>query len=96
MKTDPDVKRFARYQSVVDVLCAKNSFCKPEIYKAFKDEKPHFIGRVIKELMRDGYLMNSGAKTRPQYFWSTKKEEFNPGAGLISESSLRPLSDLPL
>jgi len=79
MKIDPDVKRFLRYQSVIDVLYTKNSFHKPEIYKAFQTEKPQFIGRVIKELMRDGYLINSGTKTRSHYSWTTKKEEFNPG-----------------
>src|SRR4030042_5572132 len=79
MKTDPDVKRFLRYQSVIDVLYTKNSFYKPEIYKAFETEKPHFMGRVIKELMIDGYLINSGAKTNPQYLWSNKKKEFNSG-----------------
>ena len=79
MKADPDVKRFLRYQSVIDVLYAKNSFRKPDIYKTFQTEKPHFIGRVIKELMRDGYLINAGAKTNPQYLWSAKREEFNFG-----------------
>jgi DNA repair protein RadC len=79
MKADPDVKRFLRYQSVIDVLYTKNSFRKPEIYKAFETEKPQFIGRVIKELMRDGYLINSGPKTKSQYLWSMKKEEFNSG-----------------
>lgn len=77
MKADPDVRRFLRYQLVIDVLYAKNTFHKPEIYKAFQTEKPQFIGRVIKELIRDGYLINSGAKTKPQYSWSTKIEEFN-------------------
>jgi DNA repair protein RadC len=79
MKTDPDVKRFLRYQSVVDVLYAKNSFRKADIYKTFQTEKPHFIGRVIGELIRDGYLTNSGSKAKPKYSWSTKKEDFNPG-----------------
>jgi DNA repair protein RadC len=79
MKTDPDVKRFLRYQSVIDVLYTKNSFGKPEIYKAFETENPQFIGRVIGELIRDGYLTNSGSKAKPKYSWSTKKEEFNPG-----------------
>src|SRR4030042_4871883 len=29
--------------------------------------------------MRDGYLINSGAKTNPQYSWSAKMVEFNAG-----------------
>ena len=77
LKIDPDVKRFARYQSVVNILLAKDSFNKPDIYEVLKDEKPQFIGRVIGELVKDGYLTNSGSKTKPQYFWSAKKEEFN-------------------
>jgi DNA repair protein RadC len=78
MKADPDAKRFLRYQSVIDVLCAKNSFHKHDLYKSFQTEKPYFIGRVIKELMKDGYLIASGAKTKSRYLWSTKKEGFNP------------------
>jgi len=78
-KIDLDVKRFARYQSVVNVLLAKNYFRKSEIYEYLKDVKPQFIGRVIGELMRDGYLTNSGSKTKPQYSWSAKRDEFNEG-----------------
>ncbi|MBW1675416.1 MAG: hypothetical protein JRJ79_02160 [Deltaproteobacteria bacterium] len=79
MKTHPDTERFARYQSVVNVLLAKDSFHKPDIYEALKDEEKAFIGRVISELVRDGYLTKAGLKTRPQYSWSAKKEGFNAG-----------------
>jgi DNA repair protein RadC len=79
IKPDPDVKRFARYQSVIHILLIKDSFCKSEIYESSKEEKPQFIGRVISELMKDGYLANSGPKMRPLYSWSAKKDEFNVG-----------------
>jgi DNA repair protein RadC len=79
MKTLPDVKRFARYQSVINLLLAKESFHKHNVYEDLKDENPKFIGKVISELMRDGYLTNSGPKTRPQYSWSVMREEFNVG-----------------
>jgi len=79
MKTQPDAKRFARYQSVVNVLLENHSFDKLEIYKALKNEKPQFIGRVIGELVKDGYLTNSGSKSKPQYSWSAKRDEFNAG-----------------
>ncbi len=79
IKTNPDVKRFTRYQTVVSILLAKDSFLKTDIYKTLKDEKTTFIGRVIGELVRDGYLSNSGSKRKPCYFWSIKKKEFNPG-----------------
>ena len=78
MKTDPDARRLVRYQSILDVLYAKNPFCKSEICKALETEKPQFIGRVIKELVRDGYLTTSGLKTKSQYSWSKKREDFNP------------------
>jgi DNA repair protein RadC len=78
-KIDPDIKRFARYQSVVNVLLSKDSFTKRDIYEGLRDEKPHFIGKAISELMKDGYLTNSGPKTKLQYSWSVKREEFNPG-----------------
>jgi hypothetical protein len=79
MKTDPNVMRFSRYQSVIDALLAKNSFYKCDIYEVLKNEKPQFIGRVISELVKDGYLTNLGLKTKPQYSWSAKKDGFNPG-----------------
>ena len=78
-KTRPDAERFARYQSVVNVLLSKDSFYKPDIYEAMKDEEKPFIGRVITKLVRDGYLTKTGLKTKPQYSWSAKKEEFNAG-----------------
>jgi len=79
MKTISDADRFKRYQSVVNVLLSNKSFQKPHIYDVLKNEKPVFIGRVIGELIRDGYLTNSGSKTKPEYSWSPKKEEFNAG-----------------
>ena len=79
MKATSDTERFSRYQSVVNVLLAKDSFHKPDIYEALKDEEKAFIGRVISELERDGYLTKTGLKTRPQYSWSAKKEGFNAG-----------------
>lgn len=36
MKTRPDAERFARYQSVVNVLLSKDSFHKPEIYDSLE------------------------------------------------------------
>ncbi len=62
---------------------AKDSFNKPDIYDALKNEKPQFIGRVIGELMKDGYLTNSGSKTTPQYSWSAKRDEFNTGRWIL-------------
>jgi len=40
MKTDSDIKRFARYQLVLHALLAVDSFRKPEIYEMLRDEKP--------------------------------------------------------
>ena len=79
VKINPDVKRFVRYQSVVNTLLAKNSFNKPDIYNALKNEKSQFIGRVISELERDSYLTKAGIRAKPQYSWSAKRDEFNPG-----------------
>jgi DNA repair protein RadC len=79
MKIQPDVKRFARYQSVINILLIKDSIYKSEIYESFKNEKPQFIGRVISELVKDGYLTDSGSKTKPKYSWSAKRDEFNAG-----------------
>ena len=79
MKIDPDIKRFTKYQSVINILLIKDSFCKSEIYESLKEEKPQFIGRIISDLVKDGYLTNSGLKTKPQYSWSAKRDELNAG-----------------
>ena len=75
IKIDPDLKRFARYQSVVNMLLAKESFHKSDTYKDLKDVKPQFIGRVISKLLKDGYLTNSGPKTKPEYSWLAKRSK---------------------
>jgi len=79
MKAPSDAERFTRYQSVVNVLLSKDSFHKPEIYDSLEHEEKRFIGRVITELVRDGYLTESGSKSKPQYSWLAKKEGFNAG-----------------
>ena len=79
MKTLSDAQRFSRYQSVVNVLLARDSFHKQDIYAALKDEKKIFIGRIISELFRSGYLTKDGLKSKHRYSWSAKKDEFNPG-----------------
>jgi DNA repair protein RadC len=79
IRIDSDTKRFVRYQTVVDFLSANDSLYRSEINEALREEKPQFIGRVIGDLVKEGYLSNSGPKTNPTYFWSDKKKEFNPG-----------------
>lgn len=78
-KNRTDAEHFSRYQSVVDVLFRKGSFHKPDIYDALKDEAKAFIGRVIGELVRDGYLIKDGLKSRPRYSWSERRGGFDPG-----------------
>ena len=79
MKTASDAERFVRYQSVLDVLLSKEAFQKNDIYEALYGEKPAFIGRVIAELVRDGYLNKDGLRSKPLYSWSEKKKDFNAG-----------------
>ncbi len=79
MKTSSDTERFARYQSIVNVLLANDSFYKPDIYDALKGEKAAFIGRVINELVRDGYLTENGLKSKPFYLWSDKRDKLDAG-----------------
>lgn len=79
MNSSPDEKRFARYQSVVNALLGKELFSKSDVHKVLQEEKKSFIGRVIGELVRDGYLSQDGLKSKPLYSWSQKKQEFNPG-----------------
>ncbi len=79
MKSSSDEERFKRYQLVVNTLLVRESFKKSDIYEFLGEERKPFIGKVISELVRDGYLTRDGLKSRPQYNWSGKKEGFNPG-----------------
>ncbi|MBW2066614.1 MAG: hypothetical protein JRJ03_17015 [Deltaproteobacteria bacterium] len=64
---------------MLNALLAKESFRKPDIYGPLKSEQKPFIGRIIGELVRDGYLTQDGLKSNPRYSWSEKKKRFNPG-----------------
>ena len=77
IKARLDAERFTKYQTVIDLLSARNSFYKQDIYNALQNEKAVFIGKVISELVQDGYLNKAGSKTNPQFSWSAKKEKFN-------------------
>jgi DNA repair protein RadC len=79
MKTRSDAERFARYQALVDALLAKESFRKSDIYPSFKPEEKIFIGRVISELTKDGYLSQNGIKSNPFFSWTEKKKTFTLG-----------------
>jgi DNA repair protein RadC len=79
MKPQSDTERFRRYRSVIDLLLAREVFRRADVYEALKNEKRTFIGKVINELVRDGYLAQDGLKSKPRYSWSEKKKEFNPG-----------------
>ncbi|MBW1997707.1 MAG: hypothetical protein JRJ29_07060 [Deltaproteobacteria bacterium] len=79
MKSIPDVERFARYQSIVIALLARDSFQKKDICEVFEGEQKPFIGKVIGELFRDGFLTKNGLKSKPVYSWSDKRKTFNPG-----------------
>ncbi|MFH1293606.1 MAG: DNA repair protein RadC [Pseudomonadota bacterium] len=76
-KTKTEAERFSRYQELIGLLLKKDSFNKSIIYESLPGEKTVFIGRVIGQLVRDGYLMKGGAKTNPHYSWSVKKDGFN-------------------
>jgi DNA repair protein RadC len=79
MKARSDAERFARYQSIVDALLAKESLHKADLYPSFKPEEKMLIGRIIHELLGDGFLIQNGAKSMPLYSWTEKKKDFNAG-----------------
>ncbi|MDI6754801.1 MAG: DNA repair protein RadC [Thermodesulfobacteriota bacterium] len=100
MKTKPEAKRFSRYQEVVNFLIKNESFHKPDIYKALPNEKATFIGRVIGELVLDGYLKRKGPKQNSQYFWSEQKDGFHSGKWIdkrVSTATIKrsPSTDRP-
>jgi len=45
---------------LIGLFLKKDSFNKSKIYESLPGEKTAFIGRVIGELVRDGYLMKGG------------------------------------
>lgn len=99
MKSIPDVERFARYQSIIRALLARDSFQKQDIYEVFGGEQKPFIGKVIGELFRDGYLTKNGLKSKPVYSWSdlgqTRGKPSIPATGSTS-AFLRRRSRGPL
>ena len=73
-KSDKDSKRSARYHSVINLLSAERSFQKAEIYQKLKDENPSFVGRIIGDLLRDGYLNKGGSRKNPNFSWVSIQE----------------------
>jgi DNA repair protein RadC len=78
-KVSSDADRFSRYQKVVNLLLTKDGFHKSDIYDLLKDEEKTFVGRLIGELHREGYLTETGLKSKPVYAWTEKKENLDPG-----------------
>jgi DNA repair protein RadC len=79
MNANSDSERFSRYHAIVNTLLAKDSFQKSAIFESLKHEKPAFIGRVIAELIRDGYLVKEDRSKNSLLFWTAQKERFDPG-----------------
>ena len=66
MKTQSETERFIRYRSVIDLLLERDGFRRPDVYEALKDEKTTFIGKVINELLSDGWLTEDSLKSKPR------------------------------
>jgi DNA repair protein RadC len=79
MKQKSDAERFGRYQTVIDALLARHSFHKNDLYADLDGIKKAFIGRVVKELTREGYLSVDGGRSKPLYFWTEKRHDFDVG-----------------
>ena len=79
MKAKSDTERFGRYQAVIDALLARDSFHKKDLYSDLDGVKKTFIGRVVKELAKEGYLSLDGARSKPLYFWTDKRNDLDVG-----------------
>ena len=79
MKPRSDLERFTRYQTVINKLREKDSFRKFEIFEFLKNEQKAFIGRIINELEKAGYLIRSESKAKSLYRWTKSKDAFHPG-----------------
>jgi len=94
MKGNPDSKRIQRYQRMILALPEDKPFRKPDIFEALKEEHPVYIGRVINELVRDGFLKKSGADKK--YSWTNKKKFSILTHGLNTGRFLQRFHGLPL
>ena len=83
-RSQSDAERFTRHQRLLNVLRSRDSFRKSDIFDLLKVETKAFVGRVIGELMRAGYLTKRGPGTNPGYAWSEKQEEFDVGRWIES------------
>jgi DNA repair protein RadC len=79
MKAKSDAERFGRYQTVIQALLERQSFHKKDLYPHLDGVKKAFIGRVVKELTREGYLSVDGGRSKPLYFWTEKRNDLDVG-----------------
>ena len=82
-KNDKDSKRSARYHSVINLLSAERHFQKSEIYQKLKDENPSFVGRIIGDLLRDGYPAVNWSLPKPNSP-AARAAPMNPPPHLLS------------
>jgi DNA repair protein RadC len=98
--TNPDVKRCARYQRVLNVLTNNAELPLAEVKSACAEESPAFVTRVVRELTHDGYLEAVGAGKRAAYRWRRERDRFSAADWIASKvytdrMTLSPVSDRP-
>jgi hypothetical protein len=59
-----DTDRLARYRAVMDVLLACNRFHKNDVRSKVTRENAALVGRIMTELLRDGFLEKTGPVER--------------------------------
>ncbi len=94
MATADRNRRRERYQRVLEAAVVREAFTLDELKRVCSDERPAFVTRVVRLLERDGYLVRSGTKQRPEFRWE-RRDRFSPGDWLASKLSTPRLTDAP-
>ena len=96
-KSDDKLRRFERYQQILNNILLKNTFRLPEMKDLCHPERAGYVTRVVNEMVEDGWLVS---ETREGKFcWSEKRDEFSAENWIKQKTSLQitasPLEERP-
>ena len=78
MHSDEPARRLERYKAIVDQLRTRSSFALPDIHAACGYERPHFVTRVVNELVDGGWILREPGPdaTDDSLRWNTGRGPF--------------------
>jgi len=95
-----DAERYERYERVLNAIMADAAFSLTGLRSACPAARPAFVTRVVKLLVADGHLEQSGPKTRPSFRWAEDRTGFCASRWIDSKIyndriTRAPLADRP-